>query len=139
MSKDYRMCRTEKKRLSGTRPVLPNYSTNKPHSFEKAVVSTSTTSSSINFKTKVNSLSYLQLLRITTVLNANTEAEVQEARRSVHSLTPLEREIVVDVRSSCTPALAKRKKNYLSKQLRAKNAIETKSINTDSILSSLIE
>ena len=86
-----------------------------------------------SFRSSVDKLSYIQLVRVNAMVNAEGAAEKIEAKRIVRSITPPERKILA-VAKSRHPYRAQYMKRYLRKSLLEKNTLETLNIDTDAIL-----
>lgn len=88
----------------------------------------------VTFSTCVDNLSYKQLIRVVTVLNANTPQERAEARRIIHNLVPVERRVVVSILKAASESEKKAKICYLRGKITKKNQEETGNIDTDAVL-----
>ena len=88
----------------------------------------------ITFKTSVDKLSYKQLIRVVTVLNANTPQEKAEANRIIHALVPDERIVLARTLKATSKSEKRAKIGYLRDRITEKNREETGNINTDAVL-----
>ena len=90
------------------------------------------------FETSVNQLSYAQLIRTIMLINAQNTAERNEALRITRSILPKERTIINEI-NRCKSQIQKNAKiRYIQKALAKKNSIETKDIDTDALIKSLL-
>lgn len=89
------------------------------------------------FTSEVDRLSYSQLIRVVTILNANNPYERKEAQRIIKSILPQERKIINTIVSEPSKAQRAMFLRYIHKSVSDRNKRDTKNINTDLILNQL--
>lgn len=94
---------------------------------------------SASFKSDISKLSYRQLIRIISVVNAANEAEKKEAMRFVRSITPVERRIIANINSDKNELYRSEMRKFMQTKLKEINAVETKAVNIQAILDFLLK
>ena len=94
---------------------------------------------SSSFQSDISKLSYRQLIRISSIVDASNEAERKEAMRLIRSLTPVERNIVTKINRGKSAFSRLEMKKFMQAKLKEINAAETKKVDVEEILKSLMK
>jgi hypothetical protein len=94
---------------------------------------------SASFQSDISKLSYRQLIRISSIVDASNEAERKEAMRLIRSLTPVERSIVTKINRGRSAFSRLEMKKFMQAKLKEINAAETKKVDVQEILKSLLK
>lgn len=87
-----------------------------------------------SFASMVETLSYTQLLRVSSAVSATSDKEKAAAKLFYHSLTTIEILVARAIQYETNPGLLSRKIEILQHSLRKKNEAEIVGINIDDIL-----
>lgn len=112
--------------------LTPTTSANRLQSVKKVLVIP-------EFTREINRLSYRQLIRISSMVDAENEAESKEAKRITHSLTPVERKIVNNIIGCKNTDVKRVKRQLIQTRLREKNVADTKNIDAKLLVDALLK
>ena len=94
---------------------------------------------SASFQSDISKLSYRQLIRISSIIDASNDAEKKEAMRLIRSLTPVERNIVKRINRGKSAFSRLEMKKFMQTRLKEINAAETKKVDVQEVLKSLMK